>query len=88
MSVCEQERVCVCVCEQERVCVCVCEQEQELVCVCACVQQRKRESITIFSAIYSSLLWLVESFQPYSKKNVVYYNFYNTLENPKLTETL
>ena len=68
--------------------MCVCEQEQELVCVCACVQQRKRESITIISAIYSSLLWLVESLQPYSKKNMVYYNFYrsmNTLENPKLT---
>ena len=65
--------------------MCVCEQEQELVCVCACVQQRKRESITIFSAIYSSLLWLVETLQPYSKKNMVYYNSWNTLKNPKLT---
>ena len=26
-----------------------------------------------------SQYWLVESFQPYSKKNVVYYNFYRSM---------
>ena len=63
MCVCASKSECVCVCASKSECVCVCAskrgvREQELVCVRACVQQRKRKSITIFSAMYRACIVL------------------------------